>query len=233
MPATSSSMLPRTSRRRRDREPGERVEQRDHDRHVGAADRQHEQHADRRPSRSAARRRAPVAGCRRRHAAARPARRRPTPPNTTGRPGKTTGRVVMSSCSLANVTDEPVNETAPTSSVNAIAASAHPPTSSRAATCRELEQRDQRRRAAADAVEERDQLRHLRSSGRGARRRRRPTVPTAMAARIGGEVVELDVERTRTTAISAPAAPIRLPRRAVLGEDSPLSARMKQTAATR
>ena len=39
--------------------------------------------------------------------------------------------------------------------------------------------------------------------------------------------------KTVTTASSAPAAPIRFPRRAVRGELSPLSARMKQTAATR
>ena len=39
--------------------------------------------------------------------------------------------------------------------------------------------------------------------------------------------------KTITQASTAPAAPIRLPRRAVLGEDRPLSARMKQTAATR
>ena len=38
---------------------------------------------------------------------------------------------------------------------------------------------------------------------------------------------------TVTHAMSAPAAPIRFPRRAVLGEDNPFSATMKQTAASR
>ena len=37
-------------------------------------------------------------------------------PMSTGRPGNTTGRVVMSSCSFAKVTNEPENEIAPTSS---------------------------------------------------------------------------------------------------------------------
>ena len=63
----------------------------------------------------------------------------------------------MISCSLANVMTEPANDTAPTSTVNAIA-SAHP----RVIRLVELEQRDQRGRAAADAVEQRDELRHLR-----------------------------------------------------------------------
>ena len=40
------------------------------------------------------------------------------PAKSTGVPGKTTGRVVMSSCSLRKVTTEPENETEPTRSVN-------------------------------------------------------------------------------------------------------------------
>ena len=44
VPATISSTLPSTIAGCGDREPGERVQQRDDDRHVGAADRQHEQH---------------------------------------------------------------------------------------------------------------------------------------------------------------------------------------------
>src|SRR3954468_18022155 len=42
----------------------------------------------------------------------------------TGPPGKTTGRVVISSCSLAKVTQEPENEIAPTNTVKAPAAAA-------------------------------------------------------------------------------------------------------------
>ena len=48
MPATiSDGVLEREARRGR-RQAGERVEQRDHDRHVGAADRQHDEQAEQR-----------------------------------------------------------------------------------------------------------------------------------------------------------------------------------------
>ncbi len=58
-------------------------------------------------------------------------------------------------------------------------------------------------------------------------------VPTTTAITIGTRW-SISVERkTVARAITAPAAPIRLPRRAVRGEDRPLSARMKQIAATR
>ena len=58
-------------------------------------------------------------------------------------------------------------------------------------------------------------------------------VPAAMAARIGSRCWISEARKTITHANKAPAAPIRLPRRAVLGEDKPLRAMMKQTAATR
>src|SRR6478672_10215247 len=51
-------------------------------------------------------------------------------PNATGRPGKTTGREVISSWSLAKVTREPANEIDPTAIVNAVAASVNQPTAS-------------------------------------------------------------------------------------------------------
>ena len=41
------------------------------------------------------------------------------------------------------------------------------------------------------------------------------------------------VSRVNRMAIAMPAMPIRLPRRAVAGEDRPRSARTKQTAAAR
>ena len=44
-------------------------------------------------------------------------------------PGSTTGRVVISSCSLANVTIEPANDTEPTSTVNAVATISNQPES--------------------------------------------------------------------------------------------------------
>ena len=43
------------------------------------------------------------------------------PPKTTGRPGKITGREVISSCSFAKVMIEPAKETEPTRIVNAVA----------------------------------------------------------------------------------------------------------------
>ena len=100
----------------RDREAGERVEQRDHDRHVRAADRQHEQHADERarsddeqPPAVVARRRLPRwRSADRSEPDGRDERRRRTGP---ARPGSSTGRVVISSCSLANVTTEPAEAT--------------------------------------------------------------------------------------------------------------------------
>ena len=52
-------------------------------------------------------------------------------PNTTGRPGKTTGREVISSWSLAKVITEPAKETEPTRIVNAVASSTNQPGPSR------------------------------------------------------------------------------------------------------
>ena len=61
----------------------------------------------------------------------RTARREPisAAPKTTGRPGKTTGREVISSCSLAKVMIEPANDTEPTRIVNAVATRMNQPAS--------------------------------------------------------------------------------------------------------
>ncbi len=59
------------------------------------------------------------------------------------------------------------------------------------------------------------------------------TVPITIAARISGMCFMSSEKNATTTASTAPNAPTWLPRRAVAGEDSPLRARMKQTAATR
>jgi hypothetical protein len=48
-------------------------------------------------------------------------------PNTTGSPGKTTGRDVISSWSFANVMIEPAKDTAPTRIVKAVASSTNQP----------------------------------------------------------------------------------------------------------
>ena len=58
-------------------------------------------------------------------------------------------------------------------------------------------------------------------------------VPAAIAIRIGTWWSRSEAAKTITQASTAPAAPIRLPRRAVLGDDRPLSATTKQTAASR
>ena len=59
------------------------------------------------------------------------------------------------------------------------------------------------------------------------------TVPTAMTPRMSAMLSSSVERKTTTMASTAPNAPMRLPRRAVFGEPRPLSARMKQTAATR
>ena len=164
VPATSSSDVGEHVAAGGDGQAGEGVEQRDHDRHVGAADRQHQQHAEQQPDqaehdaephRSG---RSTMSDRQRRRAAISAA------PKTTGSPGKTTGREVISSCSLAKVTIEPAKDTEPTTIVNAVAARMNQLTSSAVGVddlLVQLEQRHQRRRAAADAVEQRHHLRHL------------------------------------------------------------------------
>ena len=142
-------------------------------------------------------------------------------------PGNTSGRVLISSCSLATVTADPENETAPTSIVKTIARRTHGlslwPSSSTATSAAAPPPTPLKpptscgiwvictRRAIGTAIAE----------------------PTAMAARMSGIFSNLTDRNTVITASTAPAAPIRLPRRAPFGELRPLSARMKQTAATR
>ena len=105
---------------RGDGQAGERVEQRDDDRHVGAADRQHQEYADQQAEQRDARcpatsRARATSSTESTTAAMKP------PPKRTGKPGMITGREVISSCSLAKVTIEPANETEPTRIVNAVA----------------------------------------------------------------------------------------------------------------
>ena len=58
-------------------------------------------------------------------------------------------------------------------------------------------------------------------------------VPSTIATRIGKMWSKSSATRVTPTAITAPTAPSRLPRRAYFGDDSPFSARMKHSAATR
>ena len=142
----------------------------------------------------------------------------------------------MRSCSLANVTQEPANETPPTSTVKAPAAAAMraeepdpsstplPPVSSRAATSA----------AAAPPTP----LNRATSCGIWVMATRRaagtPSAdPTATATRIGTTWSRSSARNTTTQASAAPAAPSRLALRAVFGDERPLRARMKHTAATR
>ena len=106
----------------RDGEAGEGVEQRDDDRDVGAADRQHEQHPDQQRDQGEQHQQQRRDGAvpdvdHHAHASATATAR--LPPKRYGPPGNVTDRVVISSCSLANVTQDPENDTVPTSTVKA------------------------------------------------------------------------------------------------------------------
>ncbi len=140
-------------------ETSERVQQRDHDGHVGTADRQHEQHAEQ--QRQARTDNQPTARWTPQlpRFRSRP-RRGPTSEVTICAPGTRIGRPVMSSCSFANVISEPVKLTLPTIAVNATAIAA----AVESTLCRRtiFVEGDQHRGAAADAVEHRDHLRNRR-----------------------------------------------------------------------
>ena len=113
--------------------------------------------------------------------------------NRIGRPGKTTGREVISSCSLAKVTTEPAKLTEPTRIVNAVATNSNTGAGT-VVQFGQLEQGDEGRGAAADTVEQRHQLRHLghlhpvgaeHPDGRA----------SAIAARIGEQVLDVSGEK--------------------------------------
>ena len=152
------------------RQAGERVEQRDDDGHVGAADRQHEQHAEREGAED--QRRAASCG-----------------PNTIATPSPTKAPRAAGSCRPSAPGDVSAALTRPWSFAKATMLPAKEPSRSapRARSPRrrwrsrspgsgdrvvELRDRDQRRRAAADAVEQRHHLRH-----RGHLHGRAPTTP--------------------------------------------------------
>src|SRR6266542_2440033 len=145
-------------------------------------------------------------------AAASPTATAASPPNTYGPPGNVTGRPVISSCSFTNVSADPLNDTEPTTSVNSAAtsAAAPPPTPLNSATSCGIAVIGTRRAAGTPT-----------------------TAPTTIAATMAARFRGCSEANATATASTAPAAPIRLPRRAVLGEDSPFSATMKQIAATR
>ncbi len=159
-----------------------------------------------------------------------------SPPISSGAaPGTTTGRVVMSSCSLANVTTDPANDTEPTSTVKAMASRL--PRSSPVIVLI-VDTADSSRIATSAAAPPPTPLNSATSCGICVICTRRAagtatTEPTAIAPRISPRLSRSVEKNVVSRAIAAPAAPIRLPRRAVRGLDRPFSARMKQTAATR
>ena len=84
------------------------------------------------------------------------------PPKRIGSPGKTTGREVIRSCSLAKVTIEPAKRDRADRDRERRRGEVEPRVVAAGVDdLLQLEQRDQRRRAAADAVEQRHHLRHL------------------------------------------------------------------------
>ena len=160
----------------RHRQAGERVQQRDHDRHVGTADGQHEQHAERQPE-QAQHDAHPQDRVGDQIATESATAARSEPPKATGSPGKITGRVVISSCSLAKVTSR---------AGEADRADQDRERGRGQVECRllvgdaaelgdlvQLEQGDQRSRPAADAVEHARPAAASASSARAARRPRR------------------------------------------------------------
>ena len=144
--------------RRRGCKPGEGVQQRDHDGHVGAADRQHEHDAEeqREPDQGDEHPLAPRP--RRRARSPRPAAPSRIAALKTFWPTKTIGRPETSSWSFAKATSEPENEIDPISAESTMETSSSP--RERTGGDVELRERDQRRRAAADPVEQGHHLRH-------------------------------------------------------------------------
>ena len=157
------------------------------------------------------------------------------PPNRIGSPGNNTGRLVISSCSFAKVTIEPEKLTVPTRMVNAVAirlkVGVSAPSPSETISCSSS-------RATSAAAPPPTPLNSATSCGIWVICTRCApmtpiTVPIAIAARISARCSRPLVVSTVIVASTAPAAPSRLPLRAVRGDERPLSARMKQTAATR
>ncbi len=236
VPATSSSDVGQHVAAGGDGQAGERVEQRDHDRYVGAADRQHQQHADQQAEQRRARCRPTSRGSS--TSMHRRARRAPSSaaPKTIGSPGKTTGREVIRSCSLAKVTIEPAKETAPTTIVNAVAARLN------------QRRRGRRRRrpacssssATSAAAPPPTPLNSATICGIWVICTVRapytpPTVPIAIATEDQRDVLEVEVGRRTASRRRRPRRRrrCRLPLRAVFGPERPLSARMKQTPQAR
>ena len=145
--------------------------------------------------------------------------------------GRTTGRVVMISCSFRKVTTDPLADTPPMSTVRTVATRKKPPfvdPYSRNST-----------RATRAAAPPPAPLKSATSCGIAViltlRAATRPmTVPATRATRITMRLSSsMPLKKRITVARSAPTAPRSVPMRADFGDDRPLSDRMKRTAATR
>jgi hypothetical protein len=150
--------------------------------------------------------------------------------NMAGRPGKTKGRPVISSCSRAKATMEPENATAPTSTVKPATASCAFPVDESAANSSS--------EATMTPASPPSPLKTATICGMAVIATRWAATtpiaaPTAIAAKIGRRLSGLSTRKTTTRATAAPAAPIQLPSRARRGEASAFSATMKQTAPSR
>ena len=218
--------------RRRRREAGERVQQRDDDRHVRAADREDEHDAEDERERGSPRR-SPTASSSPATIAIPSAAAPPrTTTFTTFWPGNTIGRPLTSSCSFAKATSEPANEIEPISAESTIGQRLVARLSD-AVVLVELGERDERRRAAADPVEQGDHLRHRGHLHPCARRRRPTTVPIAAATTISAQFPMPSTAASSRSRRACPTPPSQFPRRACFGDERKRSARMKQTIVTR
>ena len=121
-PAMISTLFPMREPRRRGRQPGVRVQQRDHHRHVAAANRQHHRNAEEERQRQHAVEGRPVPGFDDQRAERTRTPRRSAVRFTAFCPLKVIGRPVMSSCSLPNAMNDPVTVSAPNSTSNPSAA---------------------------------------------------------------------------------------------------------------
>ena len=155
---------------------------------------------------------------------------RPTSDVTTCAPGTRIGRPVISSCSFAKVISEPVKLTLPTMAVNATAIAA----AVESTLCRRTYSSSATNIAAPPPTPLNSATICgiaviLTTRAAGIAR----AVPTTMAPMMSGRWPRPRCATVTITARTAPNAPMRLPLRAVLGDDNPFSARMKHNDVTK
>src|SRR3954447_6669492 len=144
--------------------------------------------------------------------------------------GSTIGRPVISSCSLANVTADPVKETPPIRTLNSTAAAVPTP----AVACERWNSASDTKAAAppptplnAATICGMAVIFTARAAGIAT------AVPIAIPTTISQIRCRPGHAKVAPIATTMPAAPMRFPCRAHRGDDSPFSATMKQTAQNR